>query len=302
MAATASELIEPAPTTRTDNPASTAAGARLGAGACGPGPDRAGSRGSPSRAARRGRSPTLTRLAPARSMPVSACARLPARSASEPRSDSARPSVPCSLASLQGLAHLAEYLALADDHGVEPAGHREQVLDGAVLVVHVQVRGQLGQRDSGVPGQQLADRRDAAVELADLGVDLHPVAGAQHERARDVVGAETSRSSLDSASPVSTARSSVATGALVWLSPTTSTLMSPTACASTPCHRPLRRHADVPPAAAEPRGRRAAVPAAPATSLAPGYPDHRPALRVEGEDLQLDRQVDLTHIHPGWHV
>ena len=46
-------------------------------------------------------SPTLTRLAPARSMPVSVCARLPARNASDPRSDSTRPSVPCSLASLR---------------------------------------------------------------------------------------------------------------------------------------------------------------------------------------------------------
>ena len=45
------------------------------------------------------------------------------------------------------LAHLAEYLALADHHGVQAAGHRQQVLDRAVLVVHVQVPGELGQRD-----------------------------------------------------------------------------------------------------------------------------------------------------------
>ena len=37
---------------------------------------------------------------------------------------------------------LAEDLALADDHRVEAADHGEQVRDGAVLVVHVEVRSQ----------------------------------------------------------------------------------------------------------------------------------------------------------------
>ena len=85
------------------------------------------------------------------------------------------------------LAHLAEDLALADDHGVQPGGHRQQVLDRPVLVVHVQVLGQFGQRDAGMPGQQVGDRGQARVELVHLGVDLHPVAGGHHERARDRV-------------------------------------------------------------------------------------------------------------------
>ena len=38
-----------------------------------------------------------------------------------------------------------------------------------------------------MPRQKLADRGDGAVEFADFGVDLDPVAGAKHNRAGDVV-------------------------------------------------------------------------------------------------------------------
>ena len=40
-------------------------------------------------------------------------------------------------------AHLAEDLGLADGHRVQPAGDREDVRDGAVLVVDVEVLAQL---------------------------------------------------------------------------------------------------------------------------------------------------------------
>jgi hypothetical protein len=60
------------------------------------------------------------------------------------------------------------------------------VLDRAVLVVHIEVRGQLMGRDAGVPGQQLAHACHAGVEPVDLGVHLDPVAGGDHERFRDV--------------------------------------------------------------------------------------------------------------------
>jgi hypothetical protein len=88
----------------------------------------------------------------------------------------------------QRLAHLAQDLAFADHHRVEPADDLEQVLQGPVLVVHVQVRRQLGQRDAGVPGQQLADRADPTVELVHVGVDLDPVAGRNDEGAGHVLG------------------------------------------------------------------------------------------------------------------
>src|SRR5215472_1930655 len=87
-------------------------------------------------------------------------------------------------------AHLAEDLALAHHHGLQATGHRQQVLYRAVLVVHVQVGRELGERDAGVPGEHLADRRHARVELVDLGVDLDPVAGGHGERASDVLGVD----------------------------------------------------------------------------------------------------------------
>ena len=81
--AAASALIEPAPTMSTSRPASAS------------GPEPTGPRlvAASSTAA-------LSRLRPARPIPVSARARLPVRSASWPSSPSTRPAVPCSAASL----------------------------------------------------------------------------------------------------------------------------------------------------------------------------------------------------------
>src|SRR3984885_1288719 len=87
---------------------------------------------------------------------------------------------------LQRRPHLPEYLVLAHHHRLEAARDREQVLDRAVLVVDVEAGGQLGGGDARVPRQQVAHPGDAAVEPADLGVDLHPVAGGDHERLGDV--------------------------------------------------------------------------------------------------------------------
>ncbi len=83
------------------------------------------------------------------------------------------------------LADLAEYLAFPDDHGVESAGHGEQMLGGAVLVVHVGRPAELGRRDARVTRQQVADHRDPAMEAVYLGIDLDPVARAQHQRSGD---------------------------------------------------------------------------------------------------------------------
>ncbi len=86
----------------------------------------------------------------------------------------------------QGDLDLAEDLRLADHHRVETAGDREQVLDGPVLVVHVQVRCQLIEPDRAVPRHELGDLRDAGVELLDVGVDLDPVTRRQHDGLGDV--------------------------------------------------------------------------------------------------------------------
>ncbi len=62
------------------------------------------------------------------------------------------------------------------------------MLHGAVGIVHVQARRQLGVRDTGMAGQQVADGRHRAVKRAHLGVDLHAVARAEDHRADDVIG------------------------------------------------------------------------------------------------------------------
>ena len=81
------------------------------------------------------------------------------------------------LAAAQRLAGLAEDLALADRHRVQPGGDVEQVGDRAVLVVHVEVRQHRLGRLAGPLHEQARELLDAAVEPVDLGVDLEPVAG-----------------------------------------------------------------------------------------------------------------------------
>ncbi len=121
-------------------------------------------------------------------MPVSVRARLPTRSAALDELVEHPAGAAVLLRHGERGPDLAEDLALADDHRVQSAGHREQVLHGPVLVVHVQVRAQLLQPDPGVPAQQFGDVGQAAVELLDDGVDLHPVAGGEHRDLGEVLG------------------------------------------------------------------------------------------------------------------
>ena len=104
-----------------------------------PGRRRAGRR-SPAARVEAGRRPASARPGRCRSRCAPACR--PAGRCWN-RALSTRPAVPASCAGAQRRAHLAEDLALADDHRVQAAGDREQVRDGAVLVVHVEVRGEL---------------------------------------------------------------------------------------------------------------------------------------------------------------
>ncbi len=75
---------------------------------------------------------------------------------------------------------LPEDLALAHHHRVQAAGHGEQMGDGPVLEVHVQVRLELLQGNAAVPGEQRGQLRDPAVEAVHLGVQLDPVARGEH--------------------------------------------------------------------------------------------------------------------------
>ena len=86
-----------------------------------------------------------------------------------------------------GRADLAEDLLLADHHRIETAGHREQMLGRGLAVAHVGVLGQVGEIESGMLGEQFADLGQSAVECVDDRVDLHPIAGGDDHRLRDVL-------------------------------------------------------------------------------------------------------------------
>ena len=125
-------------------------------------------------------SATDTTEAPAASIPVSECTRLPTDSARWASSCRVRPTVWLASAAAYARRTWPEHLLLADHRGIQAAGHREQVLDGGLGVAHVGVLGQIAQRHAGVLGEHLPDHRQAAVEGLDHRVDLDAVAGGQH--------------------------------------------------------------------------------------------------------------------------
>ena len=224
-------------------------------------------------AARRPRGPAggpqggvTTRTAPARSMPVSVCTRLPTRSACWHSSCSIRPA--CRRpARCVGVAELPEDLRLADDHRVEPGGDREQVLDGPVLVVHVEVVGQLVGGDAGVSASQQpissTGRRGTRRRRR------RPRPGCRSTATTSCVcAASTSSRAAWRRHPRRPRRSSRATGAVRWEMPDDEQV-----------HRLLAR-GQRPRVTAFARSAAACEPAA-SVDL---------AVLVEGQDLQLDRE------------
>ncbi len=96
------------------------------------------------------------------------------------------------LAQLQRLADLPEDLPLTDDHRVEAGRDREEVVDGSLVVVDVEGWNHIVERGVGTIDQEGGEIFHAPVEAVDLGVDLHPVAGGQHQCLGDVVAVQGS--------------------------------------------------------------------------------------------------------------
>ena len=135
-------------------------------------------------------SPACTSEPLTRSIEVSVCTRLATRSACWSTAFRAGPTWPSRWARAERAAHLAEDLRLADGHRVQARGHREDVRDAALLVVHEQVRLQVVAVDRAGLGQGRGDVGERAVEGEALGVDLGAVARGEHDGLGDVLGAQ----------------------------------------------------------------------------------------------------------------
>ena len=108
--------------------------------------------------------------------------RLPTSTAWRNTRDSACPLADLVLGELPRLAHLAEDLALADDHRVEAGRHAEEVRDRRVVVVRVQDARRIPRGRRPTIGEEVEDVRHRRVELRGVGVDLGAVArGEQHD-------------------------------------------------------------------------------------------------------------------------
>ena len=135
-------------------------------------------------------SPACTSEPLTRSIEVSVCTRLATRSACWRTVFSGRPDVAVALGAGQRAAHLAEDLGLTDGHRVQARGHREDVGDAALLVVHEQVRLEVVAVDRAGLRQGRGDVGEGTVEGEALGIDLGAVARREHDGLGDVLGAQ----------------------------------------------------------------------------------------------------------------
>ena len=168
----------------------------------------------------------------ARLIAVSVRARLPVSSAWRNSRFSVGLGAALGLRQLPRRAHLAEDLALAEHRRVEPGGDLEQVGDGSVVVLAVEVRVQLVGGEAAELAEEVADVGVGAVEALGDGVDLGAVARAEHDGLADVVARPTRPAiALPWAdrSGATATRSSNDSGPVRWLTPmTTMDMTDPT--------------------------------------------------------------------------
>jgi hypothetical protein len=97
---------------------------------------------------------------------------------------------------LEGLPHLAEDLALAQDQRVDAGGHPEEVAHGRLVVIAVEMVDEGVGGDARVLGEELAHVGNSGVELGAVGVDLGAVAGGEQGHLGQVLAAGQVEESL----------------------------------------------------------------------------------------------------------
>ena len=174
------------------------------------------------------------RRRPTRATPPPGRCRSRPGSASRPRWRDGRPGpgwrrrCPPASATLRASRTWPEDLALAQDHGVDTGGHAEEVGDGGLVVVAVDVVGQVAGRHArpARPGSRWRRPRRGGTWCR--GVDLGAVAGGQEGHLGQVLPAgEVAQSLRDVAPAGRLARSSTGSGTVRWFSPTTTKDMIP---------------------------------------------------------------------------
>ena len=84
------------------------------------------------------------------------------------------------------VADLAEDLVLADDHRVQPGGHLQQVLDGQLAGMDLELPRQPGAIRRQRVRDRVEDRLDRPVEKGGIEVQLEPVARGEQDEAGDL--------------------------------------------------------------------------------------------------------------------
>ena len=87
-------------------------------------------------------------------------------------------------------AQLTEDLSFADGHGVQPAGDPEQVLHGLMVVVRVEVPGDIGPLFVDRGHECIAEVGQSPVEGGDIGDEFETIARREHRESFDILSGQ----------------------------------------------------------------------------------------------------------------
>ena len=132
-----------------------------------------------------------------------------------------------SLAIAVGGLELAQDLRFAHHHGIQAGGHAEQVMDGVLAFVPVKIRLDRIRRDQARLLQKLVHQRLRVGRIVGGDGDLHAVAGGEDACFGDALRGTCSSCRASGKAGSGKARHSrISTGAVLWLTPVTSSFMA----------------------------------------------------------------------------